>query len=204
MDLNYAVSFFLIQLKKKFVRKHYSSKMFLFKILISFEIYYLILVVLLTTIKLKGAKAPIIAFENKNNNSGQYSTSLSISLSLSLSLCLSLSLSLSLSLFLFLPLSLTLSLSHTLTGEEGVRTPALSACACHKPGNTKGGSITVPLTSCLTGLDQPVLQIKTKIVSCHSAYFKPVKQEVNCTMILPLQYSMHKHSLFSQSVNQHA
>jgi hypothetical protein len=32
-------------------------------------------------------------------------------------------------------------------------------------GNTKGGSITVPLTSCLTGLDQSVLQIKTKIVS---------------------------------------
>ncbi len=31
------------------------------------------------------------------------------------------------------------------------------------PGNTKGGSITVPLTSCLTGLDQSVLQIKTKL-----------------------------------------
>ncbi len=28
-------------------------------------------------------------------------------------------------------------------------------------GNTKGGSITVPLTSCLTGLDKSVLQIKT-------------------------------------------
>jgi hypothetical protein len=25
--------------------------------------------------------------------------------------------------------------------------------AWHKPGNTKGGSITVPLSSCLTGLD---------------------------------------------------
>ncbi len=34
-------------------------------------------------------------------------------------------------------------------------------------GNTKGGSITVPLTSCLTGLDLSVLQIKTKIVSSH-------------------------------------
>jgi hypothetical protein len=31
------------------------------------------------------------------------------------------------------------------------------------PGNTKGGSITVPFTSCLTGLDESVLQIKTKI-----------------------------------------
>jgi hypothetical protein len=52
-------------------------------------------------------------------------------------------------------------------------------------GNTKGGSITVPLTSCLTCLDQPVLQIETKIVSCHTADSKPVKQEVNCTVILP-------------------
>ncbi len=53
------------------------------------------------------------------------------------------------------------------------------------PGNTKGGSITVQLTSCLTGLDLSVLQIKTKIVSCHTADFKPVKQEVNGTVILP-------------------
>jgi hypothetical protein len=52
-------------------------------------------------------------------------------------------------------------------------------------GNAKGGRITVPLTSCLTGLDGSVLQIKTKIVSCQSADSKPVKQEVNCTVILP-------------------
>ncbi len=52
-------------------------------------------------------------------------------------------------------------------------------------GNTKGGSITVPLTSCLTGLDKPVLHIKTQIVSCHTADSKPVKQEVNSTVILP-------------------
>ncbi len=68
---------------------------------------------------------------------------------------------------------------------------------CHWSGNTKGGSITVPLTSCLTSLDKPVLtscltsldksvlQIKTKIVSCHTADSKPFKQEVNCTVILP-------------------
>jgi hypothetical protein len=55
----------------------------------------------------------------------------------------------------------------------------------HKTGNTKGVSITVQLTSCLTCLDQSVLQIKTKIVSCHTADSKPVKQEVNNTMILP-------------------
>ncbi len=55
-----------------------------------------------------------------------------------------------------------------------------------KPGNTKGRSITVLLTSCLTGLDQSVLQIKTKIVSCHTADSKPVKQEVNGTVIHPL------------------
>ncbi len=52
-----------------------------------------------------------------------------------------------------------------------------------RPGNTKGGSITVPLTSCLTGLDQSVLQIKTKNVSCHTADSKPVKQEVNGTVM---------------------
>ncbi len=54
-----------------------------------------------------------------------------------------------------------------------------------KPGNTKGGSITVLLTSCLTGLDKSVLQIKTKNISCHTADSKPVKQEVNGTVILP-------------------
>jgi hypothetical protein len=54
-----------------------------------------------------------------------------------------------------------------------------------KAGNTKGGSITVPLISCLTGLDQPVLPIKTKFVSCHTADSKPVQPEVNGTVILP-------------------
>jgi hypothetical protein len=51
--------------------------------------------------------------------------------------------------------------------------------------NTERGSITVPLTSCLTGLDRSVLQIKTKIVICQTAESKPVKQEVNGTVILP-------------------
>jgi hypothetical protein len=54
-----------------------------------------------------------------------------------------------------------------------------------KTGNTKGGSITVPLTSCLTGLDKPFFQMKAKIVSCHTADSKLVKQEVNGTVILP-------------------
>jgi hypothetical protein len=53
------------------------------------------------------------------------------------------------------------------------------------PGNTKGGSIAVPLTSRLTGLDESVLQIKAKIVSNHTAESKPFKQEVNYTVILP-------------------
>ena len=52
-------------------------------------------------------------------------------------------------------------------------------------GNTKGGSITVPLTSCLTGLDQSVLQIKTQMVNYHTADSKPVKQEANGTVIHP-------------------
>ena len=51
-------------------------------------------------------------------------------------------------------------------------------------GSTKGGGIAVPLTSCLTSLDWFVLQIKTKIVSCHTADSKPVKQEVNVKVIL--------------------
>jgi hypothetical protein len=51
-------------------------------------------------------------------------------------------------------------------------------------GNIEGGSIIVPLTSCLTGLDWFVLQIKTKIVSCHITNSEPVKQEVNGTVIL--------------------
>ncbi len=54
-----------------------------------------------------------------------------------------------------------------------------------KPGNTNGGSITVLKTSCLSGLYEPVLQIKTKIVSCNTADYKPVKQEVNGRVILP-------------------
>jgi hypothetical protein len=61
----------------------------------------------------------------------------------------------------------------------------LASVGWGKAGNTKGGSITVPLTSCLTGLNQPVLQIKTKNISIHTADSKPVKQEVNGTVILP-------------------
>jgi hypothetical protein len=57
-------------------------------------------------------------------------------------------------------------------------------------GNTKGGSIIVPLTSCLTCLDYPVLQIKTKIVSCHTAYSKQVKLEVNGAVISTSPFSI--------------
>ncbi len=64
---------------------------------------------------------------------------------------------------------------------ENLRTSAFKADS----GNTKRGSITVPLTSCLTGLDKSVSQIKTKIVSCHTADSKPVKQEVKGRVILP-------------------
>jgi hypothetical protein len=41
------------------------------------------------------------------------------------------------------------------------------------------------LTSRLTGLGKSGLQIKIKIVRCHIADSKPVKQEVNGTVILP-------------------
>jgi hypothetical protein len=43
------------------------------------------------------------------------------------------------------------------------------------------GSITVPLNS----YHWSVLEIKTKIVCCHIAYSKPVKQEVYGTVTLP-------------------
>ncbi len=70
-------------------------------------------------------------------------------------------------------------------GRQAMPMSSLSTLLCLRPGNTKGGSITVPLTSCLTGLDQSVLQIKSKIVSCHTANSKPVKQEFNGAVILP-------------------
>jgi hypothetical protein len=60
----------------------------------------------------------------------------------------------------------------------------------------KWGSIIVPLTSCLTRLYLSVLQIKTKIVSCHTANSKPVKQEVDSTVILPsLVFTALQHSV---------
>ncbi len=52
-------------------------------------------------------------------------------------------------------------------------------------GNTKGGSITVLFTSCLTGLESAVWQLTIFLFICKTDYFKPVKQEVNGTMILP-------------------
>ncbi len=54
-----------------------------------------------------------------------------------------------------------------------------------KARNTKGGTITVLLTSCLTGLDKSVLQIKTKIAISHTADSKPVKLEVNGIVVHP-------------------
>ncbi len=52
-------------------------------------------------------------------------------------------------------------------------------------GNTKGGSITVPLTCCLTGLESAVLQLTIFVFICKTDEFKPVKQEVNSTVLLP-------------------
>ncbi len=74
--------------------------------------------------QIKGAKAPVIPFKNKNNNSVSLSLSLSIYLSLSLSPTLFLSRFISLppSFSLSLSLSLFISLFLSLTGEEGVRT----------------------------------------------------------------------------------
>jgi hypothetical protein len=53
------------------------------------------------------------------------------------------------------------------------------------PGNTKGGSITVPLTSCLTGLESAVWLLTIFVFICKTDESKLVKQEVNGTVILP-------------------
>ncbi len=52
-------------------------------------------------------------------------------------------------------------------------------------GNTKGGSITVPLTSCLTGLESAVSQLTIFVFFAKQTNRKPVKQEVNGKVILP-------------------
>jgi hypothetical protein len=52
-------------------------------------------------------------------------------------------------------------------------------------GNTKGESIAVPLTSCLTGLESAVRQLTFIVFICKTDSSKPVKQEVNGTVILP-------------------
>jgi hypothetical protein len=61
-----------------------------------------------------------------------------------------------------------------------------------------GGSITVPLNSCLTCLDYPVLQIKTKFVSCHPAGSNPAKQKFNSTVLPERARSLKKknHPIF--------
>ncbi len=55
----------------------------------------------------------------------------------------------------------------------------------YQAGNTKGGSITVLLTSCLTGLESAVWQLTIFIFICKTGQSKPVKQEVNSTVTLP-------------------
>jgi hypothetical protein len=53
------------------------------------------------------------------------------------------------------------------------------------PGNTKGGSITVQLTSCLTGLESAISQLTIFVFICKTDKSKPVKHEVNGTVTLP-------------------
>jgi hypothetical protein len=47
-----------------------------------------------------------------------------------------------------------------------------SECSYAESGNTEGGSITVPLTSCLTGLDLSVLQIINKNCQLSCSWFR--------------------------------
>ncbi len=51
------------------------------------------------------------------------------------------------------------------------------------------GSITVSLTSCLTGLESAVCQLTIFVFICKTDFSKPVKQEANGTVILsPLAF----------------
>jgi hypothetical protein len=45
--------------------------------------------------------------------------------------------------------------------------------------------MTVPLTSCLTGLESGVWHLTIFVFICKTDISKPVKQEVNSTVILP-------------------
>ncbi len=54
-----------------------------------------------------------------------------------------------------------------------------------KAGNTKGGSITVPLTYWLTGLESAVWQLAIVVFIWITEKSKPAKQEVNSTVIFP-------------------
>ncbi len=65
---------------------------------------------------------------------------------------------------------------------KGLNFKASSTC---NSGNTKGGSIPVPLTPCLTGLESAVWQLTIFDFICKTDWSKPVKQEVNGTVILP-------------------
>ncbi len=54
-----------------------------------------------------------------------------------------------------------------------------------RAGNTKRGSITVPLTSYLTGLESAVRLLTIIVLICKTDLSKLVKQEINGTVILP-------------------
>ncbi len=58
-------------------------------------------------------------------------------------------------------------------------------CLMKWSGNTKGGRITVPLTSCWTGLESAVWQLTIFVFIRKTDYSKLVQQEVNSTVILP-------------------
>jgi hypothetical protein len=62
---------------------------------------------------------------------------------------------------------------------QGLRVERVSA------GNTKRGSITVVLISCLTGLESAIWQLPIFVFISKTSQSKPVKQEVNGTVILP-------------------
>ncbi len=63
--------------------------------------------------------------------------------------------------------------------------PPPSLARIYQAGNTKGGSIIVPLASCLAGLESVVWLLTIFVFICKTDYSKPVKPKVNSTVILP-------------------
>ncbi len=92
---------------------------------------------------------------------------------------------------------------HTLLNKIGKLQKHNKICISAGPGNTKGDSIPVPLTSCLTGLVSAIWQLTIFVFICKKDKAKPIKQEINGIVILPhLGFPGRSNGLFCLSLYQ--